>query len=138
MNDEEENKKICQDFADKHGIEFSAKGEVGFGRDCVGFTKNERYIDCNPFGDAPDYSYIHGEHDERLYAPDDVDAYHKHECLAVLGEGDKAIEGLANWVKSLESYGEVEIVEFKTDATGLQAMLTGSVGYAVIIKEKRQ
>lgn len=134
MNDE--NIKICQDFADKHGVEFSAKGEVGFGRPCVGFIKNARYIECNPFGEEPDYSYIHGENDKRLHAPDDVEAYHKHECLSVLGEGDKAIEGLAKWVKSLESYGEVEIVEFNTGATGLQAILTGSLGYAVIIKEK--
>ena len=31
-------------FAEKHGLIFEERGEVGFGRPCVGFTDGTRYV----------------------------------------------------------------------------------------------
>ena len=123
-------------FADKHGISLVSKGEVGFGRSCVGFTMGSNYIDYCPI-DMSTYEPIEKLNDDRLYAPDGVEAYHKHNCLAVLVEDDdydEALRQLAMWVDHLTSQGEVEIVSYRTGATGMQAMLTGSTGYAITLR----
>lgn len=36
-------KKICQDFALKHKLIFDDEGEVGSGRECVGFRDGDKY-----------------------------------------------------------------------------------------------
>jgi hypothetical protein len=123
-------------FADKHGISLVSKGECGFGRPCVGFTKNSNYIDYCPI-DMSTYDPIPKLEDDRLYPPDSVNAYHKHNCLAVLVDGDdytKALGELAEWVDHLTEQGEVEVVSYRTGASGMQAMLSGSTGFAVRIK----
>ena len=123
-------------FADKHGISLVTKGECGFGRPCVGFTKGSNYIDYCPLNMST-YEPIEDLDDERLYAPEGVNAYHKHNCLAVLVEDDnydQALQELSDWVDNLTSQGEVEVVCYRTGASGLQAMVSGSTGYALKIK----
>lgn len=126
-------RKICQDFANKHKIVFQDNGEVGFGRPCVGFTSGDNYIDYNPCS-HPDYEPIPELQSKSVYAPDDVNSYHKHDCLAVLGTEDESIIGLAKWVQKLESNGTVEIVDYKTGATGIKAMISGVFGKCVVVK----
>lgn len=136
-------RQICQTFANKHKIVFQDHGECGFGRPCVGFLHGNNYIDYNPSRyDPPDYDTVELiPHDARLRAPAGVEAYHKHECFAVLHQGDgedasysDAIIQLALWVQHLESFGEVELVEFATGASGLQAIVSGVFGHALRIK----
>lgn len=105
--------KICEAFALKHKLVFGDEGEVGFGRECVGFKHGDSYVDYNPL--TNNYTdYVH-EYDSRLVPPENTpDAYHKHDCLVVLGRGEKAVSQLARWVESLESHGEVYIDQYET------------------------
>lgn len=129
--------QYLQEFANKHGIVLEKEGEVGFGRSCVGFTHGSGYIDFNPCKMGGDYKDIKELYDERLWAPDEVDSYHKHQCLAVLVHGDDYDEGLKQlevWIRHLESQGEVEVVDYETGATGIQAVLSGHMGKAIKLK----
>jgi hypothetical protein len=128
-------KKICERFALKHKVIFEDEGECGFGRECVGFLKGESYVAHNP-NRCDNYEPIPELECPDCYAPDGVRAYHKHDCLAVLGRGDDAIIGLAKWVEKMEAAGEVRIVKYETHAEGLQIMFSGVFGYAVTIKTK--
>ena len=126
-----------QRFANEHKLILEDKGEVGFGRECVGFLgKNNSYIDFNPIR-MSDLKWI-WEYDIRLFSPESVkDAYHKDNCLAVLvndGDYDRALEQLNEWVKHLEAQGEVYIESYKTEAKGLQIITSGVIGYAVRIR----
>lgn len=119
MNDKIE---YLKQFAEKLDCVFVDKGEVGFGRPCVGILKKEveHYLDINPFDyeiehTLEDYSdcYIFGC-DERLSANYETvpDAYHKHSCTAVLVHGDDyeaAINQLYIWMSGIEAHGEVEV-----------------------------
>ena len=123
--------KKLNDFAEKHGVKFEANGEVGFGRPCVGFLKNDAYIDFTPYNmDTFDPVF---PNDERLVEPDGVeDAYHKHDCMAVLVHDDdyeKALNQLSVWVDYLEGVG-VKLVEYKNGHTGINALLHGTAGWA--------
>jgi hypothetical protein len=124
---------ICEGFAKKHDIKFERKGECGFGRDCVGFLNKAgtNYIDFNPT-DHGNYEPIKGLQCEACYPPPTVKAYHKHDCLAVLGHEDSAIIQLATWVQSMEKAGDVRVVEYPTGANGLQAVISGTLGYCVL------
>ena len=125
-------------FANKHKLILEDNGEVGFGRPCVGFiSKGGNYLDYNPYS-HPDYEPI-WERDERLEPPKDVtDAYHKHDCFAVLVHNENhedALRQLLLWVKHLEKQGELEVVEHNTGAEGVQAILSGVIGYSLRFKD---
>lgn len=85
-------------WASKNGVTLDLNGEVGFGRECVGITKD---------GSFPDYQW----HDEETYEPLNgevwvpQDAYHKHDCVAVLGRGQAAEEQLYDWLKWFDDNG---------------------------------
>ena len=134
----EDARKICQDFANRHKVIFDDEGECGFGRECVGFREDGGWIDHNPCSSSGDYEKIAGFDCPDAYAPDDVNSYHKHDCLAVLGRGDEAVIGLARWVQKMEAAGEVKLSRYATGATGLQAMLTGVTRLAVTIKPRQE
>lgn len=142
-----------QSFANKHKVVFEDHGSVGFGRPCVGLTKGSGYVDFNPhryafkpFALNPDIETIEELYDRRLGAPDSVaDAYHKHDCLAVLVKSceacddadercpehyDAAILQLADWVAHLESIG-AEVVTYETGRQGVHLLVGGPVAYAV-------
>ncbi len=80
-------------------------GEVGFGRPCVGIMHNQGYIDTpgSGYNEFPDPS--RREWDDRLMPPEGVNAYHKHDCLAVLGTDEQAVDGLLAWVAKIRSHG---------------------------------
>ena len=77
------------DWAARYQCSLQLNGQVGFGRDCVGILKDSTYID---YEDHPE-----------IWTPED--AYHKHDCLAVLGHGDEALAQLYEWVKWLDGHG---------------------------------
>ncbi|MHC4088717.1 MAG: hypothetical protein ACYSVY_00290 [Planctomycetota bacterium] len=134
----DEVRERLQAFANRHKLILEDRGEVGFGRSCVGFVKGNVYVDYNPYS-HPSFEPV-WERDHQLNPPDETpDAYHKHDCLVVLvrgGDYDGALRQLDAWITHLEGQGEVYIDEYETGATGLQAMISGLVGYAVRIRDK--
>ena len=128
-----EARQICQEFANKHKVIFEDEGKCGFGRECVGF-KTENWINHNPMH-AETYEPIAGTECGKAHPPEKTpDAYHKHDCLAVLGRGDDAIIQLAEWVVNMNASGDVEIVDFDTGAKGVQALFSGLTGKTVVIR----
>ena len=130
-----EAKEICNKFALKHKVIFEEEGSIGFGRDCVGFTKGSSYIAYCPYRTEP-FGSIKNLHDDRLYDIAAKNSYHKDTYIAVLINEEvnlgAAIVQLAKWVTELEEL-KCEVVEYNTGATGLQAAFTGVTGYAVKI-----
>lgn len=126
----EQHIKNIQEFADKHKVYFEQQGECGFGRECVGLTNGREgnYIDYNPT-DNVDYEPIEHLKDERLWDIVPQSAYHKHDCFAVLGRGEEAIKQLSEWIDKLKEL-DVTLESYKTGATGLQALISGTTGYA--------
>lgn len=127
----DECKNIIQEFANRFKLIFEDEGECGFGRECVGLTNGNNYVDYNPT-DSVNYNYIKDFYDERLFEITPDNAYHKHDCLAVLGRGENAIRQLADWVNKLNELGAV-VEKYETGATGLQAIFSGTENYAVRI-----
>lgn len=126
-----------QAFANKHKLIFEDKGECGFGRSCVGLNTGGNWLNYNPYKLNDNYDPIPEFNDDRLRAPGDVDAYHKHDCFAVLVHDEdyaKAIRGLDEWITHILSQGEVEVAEFDTGAVGIQALLSGLTGKALRYK----
>jgi hypothetical protein len=129
-----------QAFANKHKVVLEDKGECGFGRPCVGFTYGGNYIDYNPMSMGSDYKQI-WPYDSRLSTPAGVDAYHKHDCVAVLVTDDNyeaALDQLLKWVEHLESHGVLEVVQYETGADGIQALVSGVFGRAIRFKDSAQ
>ena len=136
MNDRE----FIREFAEKHGLTVEFDGEVGFGRPCVGLKDaRENYVDYNPYSYAgDDYLALPEFEDDRFDEIAPEDAYHKHDCVAVLVHNDKydpAVEQLADWCRKLDELG-VEVASYSTGATGVQAMISGVTGYSFKVKEK--
>jgi len=111
------------EWAAENGLALELNGEVGFGRECVGFTQRGNYVDVD-FGYASDPAGIYMYHsddyadsesrraaaeifrDDRLDPGKDApDHYHKHDCLAILGRGQKAEKQLYAWTRRLVDEG---------------------------------
>ena len=128
----EDCRKVIQEFANRFKLIFEEEGECGFGRECVGLTNGNNYVDYNPT-DSVNCDYIKEFYNDKFYDIAPADAYHKHNCLAVLGRGEKSIRQLADWVDKLNEMGAVVEI-YATGATGLQAMISGTHNYAVRVK----
>lgn len=91
-------------WAAENGCVLELDGEVGFGRPCVGVLWRTSYVDTPGSGhnDWPEYP---DPPDPRRMPPEDVDAYHKHDCLCVLGTDDEAVEGLLRWIEQIREHG---------------------------------
>lgn len=112
----------------------STKGECGFGRPCVGIMSNEQWVGYNPYysgRNGADFHKLDEYHDERLCPPPEVeDAYHKHQCFAVLAHGDppdygKALRQLRIWIEKLRKLGKPRVVLFDGGEGSLRAHVTG-------------
>ena len=125
----EEHKANIQEFANRFKLIFEDDGEVGFGRKCVGLTNGSNYVDYNPT-QYPNYDYVEKFYDERLFDIVPENAYHKHNCLAVLGNEETSIIQLSEWIDKLKELGAV-VEKYKTGATGMQALFTGTENYAI-------
>jgi len=128
----EECRSNIQDFANKHKIVFEDKGEVGFGRECVGLISGNNYIGYNP-RHSETFEIIEGFESREFDKIAPSDAYHKGDYIAVLGRGDDAIRQLSDWVSELNKL-DVVVEQYPTGATGLQAMMTGVFGKAIKLK----
>lgn len=127
----QEKVNYIQKFADKYDLIFDQEGECGFGRQCVGLLRGDKYIDYNPV-DLLKYQEIPELSSDDHYEITPPNAYHKHSCIAVLGRGDDAVSELYDWVKALEERN-VRFETFSTGATGLQAIMSGTHGTAAVI-----
>jgi hypothetical protein len=127
----DECRAIIQEFANRFKLIFDDSGVCGFGRECVGLTNGNNWLDYNPTS-HPDYDYVEGFYDERLYDIIPKDAYHKHDCIAVLGRGDDAIRQLYDWIVRLNELGAT-VEKYPTGAKGFQAMISGTHNYAIKI-----
>ena len=125
----EEHKANIQEFANRFKLIFEDDGEVGFGRKCVGLTNGNNYVNYNPT-QFPDYDYVEEFYDERLYDIVPENAYHKHNCLAVLGNEESSIIQLSEWIDKLKELGAV-VEKYKTGATGIQGLISGTENYAI-------
>lgn len=126
-------KEICEKFALKHKVIFDEEGTCGFGRSCVGFSSGSGWVDHNPRELSGVYARIDELACEAANPPLGVDAYHKHDCLAVLGLGSEPVIQLATWVRHMEAAGDVKIMSYATGATGIQALMYGAIGHAVFV-----
>ena len=130
----EKAEEICQNFANKHKVIFDKEGECGLGRECVGIRHGDTWVSHNPHN-SENYEPIKEYKCEEAYPPGEVtDAYHKHDCLAVLGHGNEAIIQLAKWISHMEGAGNVTIEDFATGATGIQAIVSGIYGKTVMVR----
>lgn len=87
-------------WATKHNCQLKLEGEVGFGRECVGILVEGKYPDYQWFDEAT-YERIDDNGD--VWTP--ANAYHKHECVAVLGRGENAESQLYDWLKWFDENG---------------------------------
>lgn len=147
--------EICQDFATRHDLYYTTRGSCGFGRPCVGFGRRnetgDQFIDFNPIDMAdPEYKRFPEYDCGTLVAPPHdlvPDAYHKHDCMAVLvhcagdeptpEETERALKQLAAWVQYLEQHGQdkVHVVTYSRGLQHpLQRAISGDVGYAVVVR----
>ena len=128
--------KVLLSFASNHNVKLVIDGECGFGRDCVGFqSPSGNWIDYNPCS-MPDYEEIEELSNEEHYDLALEDAYHKHDCMAVLvrdGNKQEAINQLLDWVEKLNDRG-VSIKPYKTGAVGVQALISGEIGYCLALR----
>lgn len=104
-------------WADEHGCSITTKGEVGFGRPCVGVSHGNSYVDFLYMEmDYQQYSPLPEVRAFRLAQP--TDAYHKHPCMAVLVQSDDwenipeeaydtALRQLYDWIKFCNENGWV-------------------------------
>ncbi len=122
-----------QEFANKHKVVLELEGECGFGRECVGLLHGNNYVDFNPTDDTT-YEYIKGFFDPRLDEIMPPKAYHKHDCLAVLGRDEESIRQLSEWVDKLKEL-DVTIESYDTGATGVQALISGITHMAVKVNK---
>lgn len=109
MTTTEEEVTYLRDWAGKNKAYFEDDGEVGFGRECVGIISGSAYPSYREYEQLNHEPYLRETHDcpEAQPPPEVKDAYHKHDCLAVLGRGPEAIHQLYVWVKHLEAHGIV-------------------------------
>lgn len=113
------------------------KGEVGFGRPCVGIIHGTAYVDLGP----PEAIEIPRQNTiyfpavvEGAHAPAGVNAYHKHDCLAVLArpipdydgyDYDAALVELFTWVQQIDKAGLVITTTQRKVSDSLELALYG-------------
>lgn len=111
------------EWCERYELTLQTRGQVGFGRPCVGITYGQSYVD---FDYELHYSVDRGG--IGLWNP--PDAYHKHDCLAVLVHNDDyvtALDQLYDWVTWLVEHNvgvEVQARQtFNTHGAGRQLEL---------------
>lgn len=132
----DEHRINIQEFANKFKVIFEDEGECGFGRECVGLTNGKNWIAYNPTTSMT-FEYIKKYYNDKLFEIIPKDAYHKDDCMVVLGRGHGAIIQLSEWIDKLKELGAI-IEKYKTGATGVQAMFSGITGMVVYIPKDKK
>jgi hypothetical protein len=166
--------KICQEFANKLGVLYVRFGQCGFGRDCSGLNLDSKWLDYRPYKAIYKAGDLNPSGHEKvlefnkadLSPPHDLvpDAYHKHDCIAVLhGTRDvvgafseprdveipeedpndprmqSAVIQLANWILHMEEVAasmdsELFVGRYRDGYQGIQAMMSGGRGVAIGVR----
>ena len=119
-------------WAHKHKCVLDLEGEVGFGRECVGILRGSNYIDYTWYDSEWNRQDPNGE----VWCP--TDAYHKHDCVAVLGRGQVAEEQLYDWLKWFDDNGFV-VESVPRDLKGMdpiQVMFSGTMHNRMIKRQE--
>ena len=122
----EEKQQWMAMWAVRNNAQLALQGECGFGRECVGVMVSDTY---------PDYEWRDKETCKRIDNNGDVwtpvDAYHKYECVAVLGRGEDAENQLYEWLKWFdENDFKLEVTEVpmeKGEDPFVWALMNGGV-----------
>ena len=130
--DHQEKIKWMAVWAAKNKLQLDLEAECGFGRQCVGVSTE---------GHFPDYQWFDQNTYKRLDKNGDVwippNAYHKHECVAVLGRGEDAEAQLYDWLKWFdENVFVLETGNNEMDPKlGLMGVLLGKHRYARMVRK---
>jgi hypothetical protein len=125
------------------------RGECGFGRPCVGINAGGHWVDLGPpeHIEGPGYSMDIPSVLPGARPPDGVDdAYHKHDCLAVLvhaadyeaiteAEYEPAIRQLFIWMQEIDRHHYVIKSQARNNDTALEAILHGTSVYFLAERE---
>ena len=84
----------------RNTVALQLEGECGFGRECVGILAGDAYPDYHWY-DQSTYEQVDDNGD--VWTPDD--AYHKSQCVAVLGRGERAEAQLYEWLQWFDREG---------------------------------
>lgn len=127
-------KAYMQAFANRHKVLLLDDGEIGFGRPCVGYTRDGKYIAYSPYR-FPDMTAVWDADNDVDFFPEGgiEDAYHKDDFFAVLIQDEDINEAwrqLYAWTRYLDDTLDVVLVQYKTGAQGMQLLLSGSVAWA--------
>lgn len=132
-------------YAMENGLAVQLKGEVGFGHECVGLLDGQSYVDVDyGMNGVPEYDefFEKTKHlkfpefpkayeiicDPRLKPSPGLipDAYHKHNCLAILGRGRVAETQLYEWVRPLVDQGAfIEVLDRPIPDNPISVMMHG-------------
>jgi hypothetical protein len=105
------------EWAARYRCSLQLNGQVGFGRDCVGVLNDGTYIDSG------DVKWGGDRFAGDWWEPED--AYHKHDCLAVLGHDDDALAQLYAWVKWLDGHGYGVGIVYREPASDIDLVFHG-------------
>ena len=81
-------------WAAKNGVKLELRGECGFGRECVGVSSDNSYLDYEWYDQVTSKRI---DENGEVWTPSG--AYRKHPCVAVLGRGEEAEEQLYQWLR---------------------------------------
>lgn len=127
-NNPEEVRQFLRNWAADNKAVFDWEGECGFGRECVGISRGGHWVYLTVCG-GEEYRIIEGGPPWDLVCapPETPDAYHKTDCMAVLGRGEERIQQLFFWVKKLaDNNVGIEMIE-RPPMNSIDAMLNGLV-----------
>jgi hypothetical protein len=118
-------------YAVRNQLQLTLEGECGFGRECVGVLSGDQYPSYRWY-DSQTYKQL--DNNGEIWRP--TDAYHKHDCVAVLGRGEKAEAQLYQWLRWFEENGfKVETGTQPVDPKlGVLPYIMGNHRYARMVK----
>ena len=123
-----------KEWAHNNKLRLELQGECGFGRECVGVIGSDCYPEYHWYSEE---DYDREDENGEVWRPED--AYHKHECVAVLGRGENAEAQLYDWLKWFEENGFVAEEGFvKRDKPMSQVeILLGMHKYCRMVRTKK-
>jgi len=121
-------------WAAKNGLQLVLEGECGFGRECVGVSTDGQYPEYQWYDDE---TYERTDNNGQVWRPED--AYHKSDCVAVLGRGESAEAQLYEWLRWFDANGfelETGDVPISKENAGIAPLLIalGKHRYARMVK----
>lgn len=126
-------------WARDHDMTLTLTGQCGFGRECIGIEIEDHYPDYHWYEEDPKKGFAQLDQNGHVWTP--PDAYHKHECVAVLGRGEKAEAQLYDWLKWFDDNGFVlekgDNPKANYEALGPIAIVMGKHRYARMVRKEK-